>query len=204
MTVVPACQSNRSTGRQCVVGTLRAPSRRFEHGHHHVNGNRYCLTCVDRFTLWVKCFPMTDVKAMTVARTFYTGWLTRSGMPLRITTDQCRQLESHSFKALCHLTGTTNFRMSVFINSSRQETVVVPKLYQQYFTASECHLNMISHHHQPSSSLENLCVSRVSSSQAQPEIKTIFLVSYRTCDAKQRRDSSVEYMLGHLLDVCRD
>lgn len=72
-------------------------------------GFRYCLTCIDRFTRWPEVIPLKDQEA-TVARAFYTHWIARFGIPLRITTDQGRQFESCLFKQLSYLTGTNHLR----------------------------------------------------------------------------------------------
>ena len=60
-------------------------------------GKRYCLTCVDYFTRWPEAFAMRDQEAETISRTLYEGWICHFGVPLRITTDQGRQFESHFF-----------------------------------------------------------------------------------------------------------
>jgi len=66
-------------------------------------GFRYCLTCVDRFTRWPEVIPLENQEAETVARAFYTHWISRFGTPLIITTDQGRQFESNLFKYLSYL-----------------------------------------------------------------------------------------------------
>jgi len=43
---------------------------------------------------------MENQEAETVAKAFYTGWIARFEVPLRITTDQRRQFESQLFKGL--------------------------------------------------------------------------------------------------------
>lgn len=102
------------------LGKFNVPSGRFEHVHIDIvilpvsEGCRYCLTCVDRFTRWPEAFPIRDQEASTVARAFYDGWISRFGTPLRVTTDQGRQFESHLFKALSELTGATHWRTTAY------------------------------------------------------------------------------------------
>lgn len=57
-------------------------------------GYRYLFTCIDRFTRWPEAFPIVNIKAETVAKTFVTGWMARFGVPEKISKDQGRQLES--------------------------------------------------------------------------------------------------------------
>ncbi|XP_051162403.1 uncharacterized protein K02A2.6-like [Leptopilina boulardi] len=101
-------------------GIFKLPSRRFEHVHIDIvimpmsERCGYCLTCVDRFSRWPEAIPMEDQEAETVARKFYTHWVARFGTPLRITSDQGRQFESHLFRELNQLTGASHYRTTAY------------------------------------------------------------------------------------------
>ncbi|XP_033225899.1 uncharacterized protein LOC117178581 [Belonocnema kinseyi] len=92
------------------VGIFSAPSKRFEHIHMDLVGplpssNRYhnCLTFVDRFLHWPEAYPVDNMNADTIARTLFTQWIARFGVPLRITTDQVERFHRQFKEAIkCH------------------------------------------------------------------------------------------------------
>lgn len=101
-------------------------------------GCRYVLTCVDRFSRWPEAVPTQDQEAATVARAFYTHWISRFGVPLKVTTDQGRQFESHLFRELNRLIGTTHLRTTAY---HPQANGVVERLHGQLKAAIKCHKN---------------------------------------------------------------
>lgn len=125
------------------IGTFALPSARFEHVHIDLvgplpisRGNRYCLTCVDRFTRWPEVFPIENIEAETVARAFVAGWVARFGTPLRVTTDQGRQFESQLFKQLSVLLGTTHLRTTAYHPAANG---LVERFHRQLKAAIKCH-----------------------------------------------------------------
>lgn len=94
---------------------------RFEHIHIDLvgplppsEGMQYCLTMIDRFTRWPEVAPIPDIQAETVARAFIDHWISRFGCPLRLTTDQGRQFESHLFRQLSALLGIERIRTTPY------------------------------------------------------------------------------------------
>ena len=87
------------------LSTFAPPSARFDAIHldlvgplPHSNGYTYLLTVIDRFTRW-PAFPLPDITAETVARTFLQGWF---GTPTAITTDRGSQFQSGLWNDLMH------------------------------------------------------------------------------------------------------
>lgn len=123
------------------VGSFAPPSTRFEHVHldlvvmPYCDGYRYCLTMVDRFSRWPEAVPLVDQEAATVARAFVDTWISRFGIPLRVTTDQGRQFESSLFKHLNFLTGTTHIRTTAYHPASNG---MVERFHRQMKAALRC------------------------------------------------------------------
>ncbi|XP_018325108.1 uncharacterized protein LOC108736974 [Agrilus planipennis] len=79
---------------------------------------------------------MGDQEAATVARNFHHHWIARFGTSLRVTTDQGRQFESHLFKELNALTGTTHLRTTAY---HPEANGMVERFHRQLKAAIKCH-----------------------------------------------------------------
>lgn len=100
-------------------------SRRFDHVHIDLVGplppNRgfnYLLTLIDRFTRWPEAIPISDISADSVARAFVSNWISRFGLPSKVTSDQGRQFLSCLFSSLNRLLGTKLTHTSPYHPSS--------------------------------------------------------------------------------------
>jgi cleavage and polyadenylation specificity factor subunit 1 len=83
-----------------------------------VDGYRYLLTMIDRFTRWPEVVPLQDIRAITVARAFVQHWIARYGVPKSISTDRGAQFESMLFNELATMLGSVHIRTTSFHPSS--------------------------------------------------------------------------------------
>lgn len=102
-------------------GVFQIPNARFEHVHMDIvgplspsNGFSYILTVVDRFTRWPEAYPISDISTSTIANTFVNQYISRFGVPLRITTDRGAQFESNLFNSLAEWLGTEHYRTTAY------------------------------------------------------------------------------------------
>ena len=127
------------------IKNFELPECRFQHIHLDIigplppsEGYRYCLTATDRFTRWPEVAPMVDMTAETVAKTFYTTWISRFGCPQRITTDQGRQFESSLMVSLTNLMGIQRCRTTPY---RPQCNGMIERWHRTIKAAIMCHEN---------------------------------------------------------------
>lgn len=125
------------------LSTFALPSARFDAIHldlvgplPHSNGYTYLLTVIDRFTRWPEAFPLPNITAETVARTFLQGWVARFGTPTTITTDRGSQFESGLWSDLMEVLGTKRLRTTAY---HPQANGLVERFHRQLKGALKCH-----------------------------------------------------------------
>ncbi|GFV83737.1 retrovirus-related Pol polyprotein from transposon opus [Trichonephila clavipes] len=104
------CKVSRHTKSK--LGEFEQPDERFSVVHIDFigklppsEGMQYCLTCIDRFSCWMKAIPIPEITAEIVGRAFYEKWICRFGVPAKIVTDQGRQFEAELFRSIAAICG---------------------------------------------------------------------------------------------------
>lgn len=77
-------------------------------------GKRYLLTIIDRATRWPEAYPLSNIETNTIADTLISQWISRYGVPLRISTDRGTQFESHLFNSLTESMGIQKLRTCAY------------------------------------------------------------------------------------------
>lgn len=140
-----ACQQNKVT-RHCTtpLGNIQLPSQRFEHIHIDLislppsKGYKWCLTIVDRFSRYPEAIPLVESSLNTVAHALLYNWISRHGIPLRITSDRGGQFFSDIFLKLSELLGDQRLMTTPY---HPQANGLVERLHRQLKAAIHCHGN---------------------------------------------------------------
>ena len=88
------------------------PLRRFDHIHIDLVGPlppsdnfSYLLIIVDRSTRWPEAIPLKSITASSCAKALINGWISRFGVPSKMTSDRGAQFTSSVWSSLCTFLG---------------------------------------------------------------------------------------------------
>lgn len=125
------------------IGKYPLPSMRFEHVHLDFIGPlpycqryTYCLTAVDKYMRWMEAMPLIYIEAITVARAFMLNWISRFGVPTRLTTDRGKQFEGHLFKTLSNFLGAEHHPTTSY---HPQSNWILERTHRHLKPAITCH-----------------------------------------------------------------
>lgn len=141
-----SCQRNKVTRHvKSPVGHYELPDERLADVHIDLvgplppsEGYSYLLTMIDRFTSWMEVVPISNITAETVAKAVYLHWVSRFGVPKRITSDQGRQFDSSLFKHFSALCGVKLYRTTPYHPQCNGK---VERLHRTLKTALKAHNN---------------------------------------------------------------
>ena len=155
---------------------------RFDHVHIDIvgpmtpsDGYTHCLTMIDRFSRWPEAIPIKNHQAETVAKAFFSHWISRFGAPKIITTDQGSEFEGKLFTALVQLVGGKRIRTTAYHPASNG---LVERWHRTFKTAIKCHAN-----------------------QKWTDVLPIVLLGLRTSYKEDLKASPAEYLYGTTLRV---
>lgn len=125
------------------LGEFQLASSRFEHINVDIvgplpfnKGYRYLMTCIDRFSRWPEAYPLEDITADTVSKVIFREWISRFGVPERLTTDQGRQFDGELYNALLKLIGSKHIRTTA---RHPQSNGIIERFHRQLKSALRCH-----------------------------------------------------------------
>lgn len=139
---IPCQRAKISRHNKLVPKFIKMPDSRFEHIHidiihmPEVDGFKYCLTIIDRFSRFPMAIPMKDVLAATVADLLFKNWICLFGAPCFISTDRGSQFESKLFDYLATIMGIKRIRTTAYHPASNG---FVERWHRTLKSALMCH-----------------------------------------------------------------
>ncbi|GBM04507.1 hypothetical protein AVEN_197908-1 [Araneus ventricosus] len=94
---------------------------------------------IDKFSRWPEAMPLADIRAETVAQALYSGWISRFGVPQRISTDRGSQFTSDIFHSLAK---TFGIRLSHTTAYHPQVNGAIERWHRTLKAAIMCHTSI--------------------------------------------------------------
>ena len=121
----------KSCQRSKVTRHIRSPletfkkAGRFEHLHIDIvgklpscSGKEYVVTMIDRTTNWVEAETTQSITAETIANILFKTWISRYGVPARLTSDQGKQFDNELIRKLADKFGFSKIRTTAYYPES--------------------------------------------------------------------------------------
>mgnify|MGYP004574657049 CR=1 FL=1 len=103
------------------IQPIEIPKSRFEHIHMDIvgplpvsNNCKYILTIIDRYSRWPEAYAIKDISTNTIVQTFFNNYISRFGVPIKITVDRGKQFTSTLFNQLTNMLGTHKIHSSSY------------------------------------------------------------------------------------------
>ena len=100
---------------------IPVPARRFSHIHVDLvgplpssRGFTHLFTIVERTSRWPEAVPMSSTSAEDCARALISCWISRFGVPAKITSDRGAQFTSSLWAVLCSLLNISRSKTTSF------------------------------------------------------------------------------------------
>ena len=131
------CQRAKVTHHEkASIQKIPIPAQRFSHVHVDLvgplpvtsSGMRYLLTMIDRSTRWFEAIPLASMTAEVVLETFIATWVSRFGVPAKVTTDQGTQFTSGTWASWCVERGIEHIKTTAYHPKSNG---MVERLHRQ-------------------------------------------------------------------------
>lgn len=116
------CQKSKITiHTKSPIIEIPIPQCRFEHIHMDIVGPlpvskvyKYLLTIIDRTTRWPEAYPLLSITSETIVEAFIQNYISRFGIPLKITVDRGTQFTSSLFSKLSEILGIQKIHTSAY------------------------------------------------------------------------------------------
>jgi cleavage and polyadenylation specificity factor subunit 1 len=103
-----------------------------------LDGYRYVVTFIDRASRWIEAKPLKSITAEEVAQAFVDTWVSRHGVPLKLSSDCGPQFHSQLFAEVCKLLGVDTVKTTAY---NPKANGIVERVQKTLKTGLKCRNN---------------------------------------------------------------